>query len=159
MDHPNVVVVRKMWACLQNLAGFGDSSGPVPGFENPRQILIDEVFTPDAKYFMPGNHPLSSAKEGAAEIIAFFQQLALKVGLIQDAQQVYPFGENGAVELHRFYGARPEVTLAGTNCFTYKLRGGRICEIRVHNNVQYAIDNHFCATWEYRPLPDRLADI
>jgi|SRR5271155_2591298 len=158
MEHPNVVVVRKMWACLQNLVGFGDRTGPVPGFEDPRQTLRDEVLTPDARYFMPGHHPLSGVKVGAEEIIAFFQQLAEKVGLIQDSQQIYPFGDNGAVEIHRFYGARPEVTLRGFNCFTYKLRDGRIFEIRVHNNVQIEIDDHFCAVWVYARLPDRLAD-
>jgi hypothetical protein len=158
VDHPNVVVVRKMWACLQNLVSFGDRSGPVPGLEEPARVLREEVLTPDVKYFMPGHHPLSGVKTGADEVIAFFRQLALKVGLIQDSQQIYPFGEDGAVEIHRFYGARPEVTLAGTNRFTYKLRDGRNAEIRVHNNVQAAIDDHFCSVWDYKPLPDRLAD-
>ncbi|HJZ60498.1 MAG TPA: hypothetical protein VKE74_36480 [Gemmataceae bacterium] len=158
MDHPNVVLVRKMWACLAKLVGFGDGGGPVPGFENPARMLREEVLTPDVKYFMPGHHPLSGVKEGVEEVIAFFRQLALKVGLIQDAQQIYPFGQSGAVEIHRFYGARPEVKLAGTNCFTYKLRSGRIAEIRVHNNIQPEIDNHFCSVWQYKPLPDRLME-
>jgi hypothetical protein len=157
MDHPNVVAVHKMWTCLQNLVGFGDQSGSAPDVGDAESTLRDEVLTPGVKYFMPGHHPLSGVKVGVDEVIAFFRELANKVGLIQDAQQVYPFGENGAVELHRFYGARPEINLSGTNCFTYRLEGGRIAEIRVHNNIQPQIDNHFCSTWQYKPLPDRLA--
>lgn len=159
MEHPNVTVVRKMWDCLQNLVGFGDTTGPKDiGKKNPRQVLMDEVFTVDVKYLMPGHHPLSGVHSGADEVIAFFNQLALHVGLIQDAQQIYPFGEDGAVEIHRFYGARPEVTLVGTNCFTFKIRDGKVAEVRVHNNVQHAIDNHFCSVWKQAPLPARLLD-
>lgn len=158
MTHPNVAVVQKMWECLQNLVGFGDGSEPTVTTKEAKKALENEVLTPDVKYFMPGHHPLSGVHVGIDEVVSFFAQLAQHVGLIQDAQDINVFGEDGAVELHHFYGATPDVKLEGFNCFTYKIIAGKIAEVRVHNNVQHDIDTHFCKRFKLTSTPERLAD-
>lgn len=158
MAHANVAVIYKMWESLQNLVGFGDNSEATGAAKEAENSLYNEVFTADIRYYMPGHHPLSGVHVGVKEVVAFFAQLAQHVGLIQDAQDINVFGEDGAVELHHFYGATPDVKLEGFNCFTYKLVNGKISEIRVHNDVQHEIDNHFYKRFKLRSIPERLAD-
>lgn len=37
---------------------------------------VREIFAPDIVWRIPGYHPLSGAKRGADEVLAFFEQLA-----------------------------------------------------------------------------------
>lgn len=162
MPHPNVVLVNRLWECLLNIAGYGDGTQQATmSPEESLQVLRDEVLTPDFTYYMPGHHPLSGIKHGVDEVASFFSIMVERTDLLQNDQTITPFGEDGAVEVHHAYSARGGVNGAFLdiyNCFIYRIRGGKLAEIRVFNNAQHDVDNYFSAIYRYKPIPNNLAD-
>lgn len=162
MTHPNVALVNKFWECLVNVAGFGDGTQQATASaEESLEMLRNEVLTPDFTYCIPGHHPLSGIKHGVDEVAAFFSTMVEKANLLQDNLTITPFGEDGVVDVHHAYSAQGGVNgafLEIYNCFIYKIRDGKLAEIRVFTNAQHSIDDYFCAIYAYKPIPQSLAN-
>lgn len=86
-DHPNVAIIKRYYEAY----GKGDVA------------TVREIFAPDIIWRIPGHHPLSGAKRGADEVLAFFEQLA-RANFKAD---VLFLGGNDqyVVDCHRGYGA------------------------------------------------------
>jgi len=139
--HDNLHLVEKMYECF-NRADL--------------DTIRKEVFAPNLQWNLPGRHPLAGVKDGAEEVLAFFNELN-KSGIQVDLIKIDVFGEDTVVEVHRGHGTTKGVTLDALNCTHYHIKDGRIADVQVYMGNQHAADNFFCAIYEYAPIPDRLA--
>lgn len=117
--------------------------------------IRNEVFAPDLVWNLPGRHPLSGVKNGASEVIAFFEQLG-KSGIQVDLIRLDNFGDDTVVEVHRGHGEAGGAVLDALNCTHYHIRDGRIAEVQVYIGDQHAVDNFFWQVYSLKPIPDRL---
>jgi uncharacterized protein len=153
----NLALVQRMYECFNR----GDL-----------ETIRNEIFAPDLIWNLPGRHPLSGTKNGAEEVIAFFDQLVranIQVTLdpVSDpATGIDTFGEDTVVEVHRGRGTasvrdadgnESQVILNALNCTHYQIRDGRIARVQVYMSDQHAADNFFSAVYALKPIPDRLA--
>lgn len=116
-----------------------------------------DIFTPDLVWRLPGRHPLAGTKNGAEEVIAFFQQLN-RAGIQVDLITIDVFGADTVVEVHRGHGTAPNgAVLDAINCTHYHIRDGKIADVQVYLSDQYSADNFFSAVYTLKPIPDRLA--
>jgi ketosteroid isomerase-like protein len=116
-----------------------------------------EVFAPELVWRLPGHHPLSGTKQGAEEVIAFFEELS-RSGIQVDLIGLDTFGEDTVVEVHRGHGtAANGAVLDARNCTHYQVREGRIADVQVYISDQHAVDQFFNAVYTLKPIPDRLA--
>ncbi|MGH8930665.1 MAG: nuclear transport factor 2 family protein [Egibacteraceae bacterium] len=117
--------------------------------------IRNSVFAPDIVWRLPGRHPLGGVKQGADEVIAFFEQLN-KAGIQVELRGIDTFGDDAAIEVHRGYGETAGVRLDAINCTMYTLRDGKIAEVQVFMSDQYGADNFFWAAYGLAPIPARL---
>lgn len=135
-------VVEKMYECFNR----GDLD-----------TIRNEVFAPDLKWTLPGRHPLGGVKNGADEVLAFFNELN-KSGVQVDLINIAQWTEDTVVEVHRGYGQVGDAKLDAVNCTHYKVVGGKISEVQVFMGDQYGADNFFWAATRLKPIPDRIAE-
>jgi ketosteroid isomerase-like protein len=135
-------VVEKMYECFNR----GDLD-----------TIRNEVFAPDLKWTLPGRHPLGGVKNGADEVLAFFNELN-KSGVQVDLINIAQWTEDTVVEVHRGYGQVGDAKLDAVNCTHYKVVGGKISEVQVFMGDQYGADNFFWAASKLKPIPERIAD-
>jgi ketosteroid isomerase-like protein len=135
-------VVEKMYECFNR----GDL-----------ETIRNEVFAPDLKWTLPGRHPLGGVKNGADEVLAFFNELN-KSGVQVDLINIAQWTEDTVVEVHRGYGQVGDAKLDAVNCTHYKVVGGKISEVQVFMGDQYGADNFFWAASKLKPIPERIAD-
>ena len=155
--HPNIALVQRMYECFNR---------------NELDTIRREIFAPDLVWNLPGRHPLAGTKHGADEVIAFFAQLVranIQVTLDpanDPSTGIDTFGETTVVEVHRGRGTvtvrdasgnESQVTLNALNCTHYQIRDGRIARVQVYISDQYTVDDFFCAVYQLKPIPDRLA--
>jgi uncharacterized protein len=140
-DSP-LTIVQKMYECFNQ----GDMD-----------TIRKEVFAPDLVWNLPGRHPLAGTKNGAEEVIAFFEQLN-KSGIQVDLITIDNYSEDTVVEVHRGHGQSNGAVLDAINCTHYRIRDGKIAEVQVYLSDQYAADNYFWAVYKLKPIPERLAD-
>lgn len=115
-----------------------------------------EIFAPDLVWRLPGRHPLGGVKNGAEEVIAFFQELN-RAGVQVEVINLAQFTEDTVVEVHRGRGTAGTAVLDAQNCTHYRIREGRIVEVQVYLSDQYGADNFFSQAFTLAPIPDRLA--
>ncbi len=137
----NVEIVQRMYECFNR----GDMD-----------TIRQEIFAPDLVWRLPGHHPLSGTKNGAEEVIAFFEQLN-KAGIQVDLSGIDSWGESTVVEVHRGQGQSNGAVLDALNCTHYQIRDGRIAEVQVYISDQHTVDQFFNAVYALKPIPDRLA--
>ena len=138
----NVELVQRMYECFNR----GDMD-----------TIRKEIFAPDLIWRLPGHHPLSGTKNGAEEVIAFFEQLN-RSGIQVDLIGMDTFGEDTVVEVHRGHGtASNGAVLDANNCTHYQIRDGRIANVQVYISDQHTVDQFFNAVYTLKPIPDRLA--
>ncbi len=119
--------------------------------------IRNEVFAPDLVWRLPGRHPLAGEKRGAEEVLAFFHQLN-KSGIQVDLVNIAEWTDDIVVEVHRGHGQVGESKLDGINCTHYHVRDGKIAEVQVYVSDQYALDDFFNKVYQYKPIPERLAE-
>ena len=138
----NVELVQRMYECFNR----GDMD-----------TIRKEIFAPDLIWRLPGHHPLAGTKQGAEEVIAFFEQLG-RAGIQVDLIGMDNFGQDTVVEVHRGHGtAASGAVLDARNCTHYQVRDGRIADVQVYISDQHTVDQFFNAVYALKPIPDRLA--
>jgi uncharacterized protein len=140
MAHPNVEIVQRMYECFNQ----GDMNS-----------IRQDIFASDLVWRLPGHHPLSGTKNGADEVIAFFEQLN-KAGIQVDLINIDAWGENTVVEVHRGHGQSNGSVLDALNCTHYQIRDRKIAEVQVYISDQHTVDQFFHAVYSLKPIPDRL---
>lgn len=119
--------------------------------------LRNEIYAPDIKWYMPGQHPLSGCHEGIDEVMAFNAALA-KAGISVDNVHVGELDDGTVVEKHTGHGHSHGVDYVFPTCTSYRVQNGKIVEVRVHANDPHAVNEYMWSQYRLRPLPDRLAD-
>ncbi|MBI2374863.1 MAG: hypothetical protein HYV07_12775, partial [Deltaproteobacteria bacterium] len=138
--------------CLQAKLKFGRIL-----VSGPRWFLASASVAPDLQWTLPGRHPLAGTKRGADEVLAFFHELN-KAGVQVDLIRIDNWGNDTVVEVHRGHGEKNGVKLDALNCTHYHVNAaGKIDKVQVYMGDQYGADQFFCAIYEYKPIPDRLA--
>ncbi len=141
MANPNVAIVQRMY----DLFNRGDMD-----------TIRKEIFAPNLIWRLPGHHPLAGIKHGADEVIAFFGQLN-KGGIQVDIVSIDTWGADTVVEVHRGHGQSKGAALDALNCTHYHIRDGKIADVQVYISDQHTVDQFFCAVYDLKPIPDRLA--
>jgi uncharacterized protein len=141
MANPNVEIIQRMYECFNR----GDMD-----------TIRQEIFATDLIWRLPGHHPLAGTKNGAEEVIAFFEQLN-KAGIQVDLSGIDAWGENTVVEVHRGHGQSNGAVLDALNCTHYHIREGKIADVQVYISDQHTVDQFFNAVYALKPIPDRLA--
>lgn len=137
----SMAVVDKMYECF----GRGDMD-----------TLANEVFAPDIVWKLPGHHPLSGAKQGAGEVIAFFGAL-MATGVNVDNISFGTIGDDKVVEQHTGHGNVNGRDYIFPTCSVYTIRDNKIAEVQVYTADQHGVDDYFWQANQLKPLPDRLA--
>lgn len=115
MADTDLDVVRKGYAAF--IAGDLDTLG--------------ELFAEDATWVVPGNGPLSGAKQGRDAILAYFVELmtrtegSLKVTLLAVAE-----GEDHVFALDRTAASRNGASLESTGVNLFRLKDGRVQSVQ-----------------------------
>jgi uncharacterized protein len=141
MANSNVELVQRMYECFNR----GDMD-----------TIRNEIFAPNLIWRLPGHHPLSGTKNGAEEVIAFFEQLN-KAGIQVDLSGIDTWGENTVVEVHRGHAQTNGAVLDALNCTHYHIRDGKIADVQVYISDQHTVDQFFNAVYTLKPIPARLA--
>ena len=137
----SMAVVDKMYECF----GRGDMD-----------TLKSEVFAPDIVWRLPGHHPLSGAKQGADEVIAFFAAL-LSTGVNVDNVSFGTIGDDKVVEQHTGHGTINGREYIFPTCSVYTIRDNKIAEVQVYTADQHGVDDYFWRAYQLKPLPERLS--
>jgi len=115
---------------------------------------IREVMADDIVWQIPGHHPLAGKKEGIAEVIAFFDQLAkadFKAEPLVAAEQ-----GDYVVDHHRGWSTKG----AGLDlkwCLVFRFEAGKIKEVTNFCENQQKADLFFWEIYPLKPIPARLA--
>jgi uncharacterized protein len=136
-----VSIVQRMYDCFNR---------------SDMDTIRNEIFARDLVWHLPGRHPLSGTKNGAEEVLAFFQQLR-RANISVELIRLDNFGDDTVVEVHRGRGQAGSAVLDALNCTHYRIANGRIAEVQVYISDQHAVDNFFSAVYQLKPIPDRLA--
>jgi hypothetical protein len=118
---------------------------------------MGEFLAEDVVWRIPGRHPLSGAKHGKAEVIAFFQQL---VKSNFKADPIY-FGANGdfVVDVHRGWSNVEGAANVDTMwALLYRFKNGKIAEATNLSADQDAANSFFWSVYKLKPIPERLAE-
>jgi len=134
-------VVDRMYECF----GRGDM-----------ETLKREVFAEDIVWNLPGHHPLSGAKQGADEVIAFFGAL-MQTGVHVDNISFGTIGDDRVVENHTGHGTVDGREYIFPTCSIYTIANGKIAKVQVYTADQHGVDDYFWKANQLKPLPDRLA--
>lgn len=137
-EHPNVRLIKDYYAAY----GSGDVNS------------LRRFFADDIRWTIPGHHPLSGAKVGVKEVLAFFGELA-KAGFRAEPIFLAADGE-WVVDLHRGWSTTPE-GLDITWALAFRIRGRKIVEAVNFAADQHAADRFFWQTYPLAPIPNRLA--
>lgn len=138
-EHPNVAIIKRYYEAYAK----GDVA------------TVREIFAPDIVWRIPGHHPLSGAKRGANEVLAFFEQLA-KANF--KAEVLFLGGNDEyVVDCHRGYGAAGNNKLDILWCLVFRIKDGKIAEVTNFAGDQHAADTFFWSVYQLKPIPDRLA--
>jgi ketosteroid isomerase-like protein len=116
---------------------------------------IRDVMAEDIVWRIPGHHPLAGEKQGIAEVLAFFDQLA-KAGF--QAQPIV-VAEQGdfVVDHHRGWStAGSGIDL--TWCLVFRFEAGKIKEVTNFCEDQHKADLVFHEIYKLKPIPARLAE-
>lgn len=143
MAHPNVAIVERMYECFNQ----GDMDS-----------IRQDIFAADLVWRLPGHHPLSGTKNGADEVIAFFEQLN-KAGIQVDLINIDAWGEDTVVEVHRGHGQSNGAVLDALNCTHYHIRDRKIADVQVYISDQHTVDQFFHAVYTLKSIPERLASL
>jgi uncharacterized protein len=115
-----------------------------------------EVLTDDIEWTIPGHHPLSGTKRGAAEVAAFFTQLG-RAGF-QAETLFLEANDEYVVDIHRGWSTQGigEVDTLWALVWHFNADGK---VDRVHNlsGDQHQMDTYIWNNFALAPLPDRLA--
>ena len=92
---------------------------------------LNELFTDDATWLVPGTGPLSGAKEGRDAVLAFFGELMTRSGgsLKVELDDVVG-GDDHTVAMSRNRASRDANTLDQRAVIVFTLRDGRVAEAR-----------------------------
>ncbi|WP_373527255.1 nuclear transport factor 2 family protein [Nostoc sp.] len=137
-EHPNVAIVKRYYEAY----GKGDVA------------TVREIFAPNIIWRIPGHHPLSGAKRGADEVLAFFEQLA-KANF--KAEVLFLGGNDKyVVDCDRGYGEAGDAKLDILWCLVFRIQKGKIAEVTNFAGDQHAADTFFWSVYQLKPIPDRL---
>lgn len=120
------------------------------------ETIRQEIFASDLIWRLPGHHPLAGIKNGADEVIAFFNQLN-QGGIEVRPVNIADWGDSTVVEVHKGQGENEGAVLDTLNCTHYQIRDGKIAEVQVYVSDQHALDNFFSAAYQLKPIPERMA--
>ena len=137
----SMAVVDRMYECF----GKGDMA-----------TLKTDVFAEDIVWKLPGHHPLSGAKTGADEVIAFFGAL-IATGVNVDNVSFGTIGDDKVVEQHTGHGTVNGRDYVFPTCSVYTIRDGKIQDVQVYTADQHGVDDYFWQADILKPIPDRLA--
>jgi len=118
--------------------------------------LKSDVFSPDIEWVLPGHHPLSGAKNGADEVLAFFGAL-MQSGVNVDNVSFGTIGDDRVVETHSGHGNVNGRDYLFPTCSVYTIRDGKIAHVQVYTADQHGVDDYFWQANALKPIPDRLA--
>jgi ketosteroid isomerase-like protein len=136
-----MAVVDRMYECF----GKGDMD-----------TLKAEVFAQDIVWVLPGHHPLSGAKNGADEVIAFFGAL-MGSGVNVDNISFGTIGDDKVVENHTGHGTVNGKDYVFPTCSVYTIADDKIKHVQVYTADQHGVDDYFWQANALKPIPDRLA--
>jgi uncharacterized protein len=92
---------------------------------------LNELFTEDAVWHVPGAGPLSGAKEGREDILSFFGELMSRsAGTLQVTLDDVVGGAQHTVALNRNQATRGSQTLQQNAVVVFQLRDARVREAR-----------------------------
>lgn len=138
-DSPTVAVVQRYYQAYAS----GDRD------------QIRSFFAPEITWTIPGHHPLAGTKQGADEVLAFFDQLAKA----RFQAEVLFLGGNDryVVDVHRGWSNLEQ----GQNidqlwALLFRIEADRIVEAVNFPGDQHAADAFFWSHFPLKPLPDRL---
>ncbi|MCW2667419.1 MAG: hypothetical protein JWN57_2381 [Frankiales bacterium] len=137
----SMAVVDRMYECF----GKGDMDS-----------LKAEVFSEDIVWVLPGHHPLSGAKNGADEVIAFFGAL-MGSGVKVDNISFGTIGDDRVVENHTGHGTVNGRDYTFPTCSVYTIADNRIRHVQVYTADQHGVDDYFWQANALKSIPDRLA--
>lgn len=136
-EHPNVTFIRRYYEAY----GSGDLEA------------LRQFFAPDIRWTIPGHHPLAGTKTGAAEVLAFFAQLA-RSGFRAEVLFLAADGD-WVVDMHRGWSTTP-AGLDITWTLAYRIRGRKIVEAVNFAADQHAADVFFWRQYPLAPIPGRF---
>ncbi|HEY9636538.1 MAG TPA: nuclear transport factor 2 family protein [Coleofasciculaceae cyanobacterium] len=137
-EHPNVAIIKRYYDAY----GKGDIA------------TVREIFAPDIVWRIPGHHPLSGAKRGVDEVLAFFQQL----GKAKFRAEVLFLGGNDSyvVDVHRGWSNLERDNIDQLWALLFRIKEGRIAEATNFPSDQHTADAFFWQVYALKPIPDRL---
>lgn len=92
---------------------------------------LNELFTEDAVWYVPGTGPLSGAKEGREVILSFFGELMSRSeGTLKVTLDDVVGGDHHSVALSRNQAIRGGQTLQQEAVVVFQLRDARVSEAR-----------------------------
>ncbi len=137
---PNVALIQRYYETY----GQGDLNA------------LRQFFAPSIMWRIPGQHPLSGAKQGADKVIAFFEQLG-RAGFGANTI-VLASGGDWVIDLHRGFSTQGEGRLDILWALAFRVQNNQIVEAINFAFDQAAANAFFWTNFPLRPLPDRLAD-
>ena len=119
---------------------------------------ISQTLAEDVTWLIPGHHPLAGLKQGAEEIVAFFDRLG-KANFQAEVLSLSA-SEGSVVDVHRGWGEHGDSKLEINWVLYYRIRDGKIAEVQNFAGDQHAADLFFWEVWgeSLKPIPDRLSD-
>ncbi len=122
MSHPNEEVAREYLRAFNE----GDLD------------RVGELLAEDVVVHFPGRNPMSGAKRGKDEVMAFFRAMIDRAGVGQVPPEVHDIlaSDDHAVALM----TRKVAGIYASVAVVYRVRNGKITEVWPHERDQYAVD-------------------
>jgi ketosteroid isomerase-like protein len=117
--------------------------------------IRSEVFHPNMSWTMPGHHPLSGRMEGVDAVLSFFGAL-FQAGINVTDLQLGQLGDGTVIENHLGHGSINGEEFLFPTCTTYRLKDGKIHEVRVHTGDQHTVDRYMWTVFKLKGIPARL---
>ena len=107
-------------------------------FNNADLDRVSELLADDVVIHFPGRNPMSGAKRGKNEVMAFFRAMMDRAGVGSMAPEIHDVlaSDEHAVALMTRRVAGIDASVA----VVYRLQNGMIAEVWPHERDQYAVD-------------------
>lgn len=124
--HPNVILIHKFFEAYSN-----------NNFE-----VIKNLLSPDIKWIIPGIHPLSGTKEGADEVIQYFEKIA-KFGF-KAKPIVLGVNDDYVIDCHSNWStSKNGDKVKFMSCLLWKIEEGKIATVHNFQQDQHLVDAFF----------------
>jgi hypothetical protein len=105
-------------------------------------LAIEKILSPDIRWHIPGNHPLSGVKTGVAEVLDYFARLGKAA--FQASPIVMGVNDDYVIDCHQNWSSLEGITnLNAMSCLLWKIEQGMIKEVYNFPENQHKVDAFF----------------